>query len=282
MIRKALIPMAGLGTRMGPLGRAVPKSLFPLIDPAGRLKPIVQFVIDEARSCGVEQIGLIVAPGHVDLLRKYFTAVRKVTTGGPTDWIDAIVYINQPAPAGFGEAVARGADFIGDEPFLLLLGDHVYHADAGQPSCTKQTVQAFERHNPMAMIGVQEVSREQISMVGVCAGDVLDGRTYRCRAIVEKPDLQTAQQTLCTPGLPAGRFLAHNGIYVFTPDIFQYLTRLALEDRPMGQEMQLTDAQILLLGQNPDRYLLHLVAGSAYDTGTPAVYLNALEALRPR
>ena len=140
MITKAMIPIAGLGTRMGPLARAVPKAMFPLVDAAGRVRPVIHYILSEAYAAGARQIALIVSPGHLDLLRQYFVAARKEPDG---EVVASVEFLTQPSPMGFGEAVARGADFVGDEPFMLLLGDHVYKADPGQPSCGQQVAAAF-------------------------------------------------------------------------------------------------------------------------------------------
>ena len=289
MVRKALIPIAGLGTRMGPLARAVPKAMFPLADAALKVRPIIQFILNEARSAGVERAGLIVAPAHTDLLRKYFAAARKEPGADKLDWIE---FINQPSPMGFGEAVARGADFVGDEPFMLLLGDHVYKARHGQPSCAAQVAAAFDRTQGCAMVGMQPVGPGELSRVGVAGGQNVpprlrgerpDGdmsRIYRCRKFIEKPSLEAARKELRTPGMADDEFLAHCGIYVFAAEVFDCLSRLAGQDRPMGQEIQLADAQQMLLERRPADYWLYSIAGRAYDTGTPEGFLAAQDAMR--
>lgn len=282
MIRKALVPIAGLGTRMGPLARAVPKAMFPLVDAAGRVRPVIHHILNEARAAGAEQIGLIVSPVHLDLLRKYMTAARKEPDG---EVLGSVEFINQPSPMGFGEAVARGSDFVGDEPFLLLLGDHVYRAEEGRPSCARQAATAFEAFpSACAMIGMQPVGPDELAKVGTAGGEPVasagDGRVYRCRNFIEKPALDVARRDLLTPGLAEDRFLAHSGIYLFTPEIFDCLRRLAVQDRPMGTEIQLADAQKMLLDRQPEDYLLYRIAGRAYDTGVPGGYLAAQDALR--
>ena len=261
---------------MGPLARAVPKSMFPLVDASGSVRPVVQYIIDQACAAGVEKVALIVAPAHINLLRKYFTATRKDRTKDRA----TIEFLPQPSPMGFGEAVARGAHFVGDEPFMLLLGDHVHKSAPGADPCALQVVQAFDSRPGCAMIGMQEVDSAELPKVGAAAGEKIGDRLYRCRTFIEKPTIDQAQKELAMPDLPAGRFLAHCGIYIFQPEIFECLARLAVQDRPMGQEIQLADAQSMLLGRHSDDYYLYQIAGRAYDTGTPAGYLAAQDAIR--
>jgi UTP--glucose-1-phosphate uridylyltransferase len=276
MIRKAIIPIAGLGTRMGPLARAVPKSMFPLVDSSGVVRPVVQYIIDQACAAGVEKVGLIVAPAHINLLRKYFTATKKKQADSRV----AIEFLSQPDPMGFGEAVARGAHFVGDEPFMLLLGDHIHKSAAGADPCALQVVKAFDSQGGCAMVGMQEVDAAELPKVGTAAGQKIGPGLYRCRRFIEKPTIQQAQKELVIPDLQAGRYLAHCGIYIFQPEIFECLARLAVQDRPMGQEIQLSDAQSMLLERHSEDYYLYQIAGRAYDTGTPAGYLAAQDAIR--
>ncbi len=269
MIHRALIPIAGLGTRMGPLARVVPKAMFPLVDGRGRIRPIAHWICAEAASAGIDQVALIVSPGHLDTIRAYFAAAAGKTADLPQD----IAYI--PAePLGFGYAVLRGEEFVGGEKFLVFLGDHVYLTDPGSPSCAKQVAAAFEQYGGAAMIGMQAVGSEELPLVGVAAGQPMGGHVYRCTAMVEKPDLATARLRLATPGLGPDRFLAHCGIYAFTMAIFDCLR--AVQARiPAGQELQLASAQSLLLAGRGDDYRLTQIAGRAFDTGTPAGYAAA-------
>ncbi len=275
MITKALIPMAGLGTRMGPLARAVPKGMFPLIDPAGRVRPVVHFITEEARAAGVERVALIISPGHEDILRKYFAAANEAL---PAEAVD-IEYIVQPKPEGFGEAVARGAAFIGDDPFLLLLGDHVHKAPVGGLGCAAQVTKAFVAQDGCAMIGMQTVDEAELPRVGTAAGEEIGDRLYRCTAFIEKPKVEQARAKLRMPNLPQGQYLAHAGIYVFTPEVVECLSRLAAGTRPAGAEIQLVDAQLMLLQRHPQQYYLYHIDGRAYDTGTPTNFLLAQKAI---
>ena len=161
-----------------------------------------------------------------------------------------------------------------------MLGDHIHQADAGQPACAAQVVRAFERFGGSAMIGMQPVEADELPRVGVARGQPVDGRVYVCTDFVEKPDPLTAEERLVTPGLEAGQYLAHSGIYVFTGEIFEHLARLQLRDRPAGEEVQLADAQASLLAARAGEYRLYRLAGRALDTGNGEKYAQAFEAYR--
>jgi UTP--glucose-1-phosphate uridylyltransferase len=277
MITKAIIPLAGLGRRLGPLASVIPKAMFPLIDHEYRVMPLLQLILAQAHLAGARQIGLILSAAHTEMVRRYLVAARKA---GYADMSEEIEFIIQPSPLGFGDAVARGADFIGKDDFLVLLGDHLYVEEPGRTPCVKQVADAFAARGGAAMIGVQAVGAEQLPYVGTVGGEPIGPSVYKCTAFVEKPDLATARQRLRTPGLAEGEYLAHCGIYAFTPEIFDCLSWLASADRPAGQELGLADAQSILLKRHPDSYYLYRIDGKAYDIGIPANYAAALEALK--
>lgn len=289
VIDKAVIPVAGLGTRLRPVSAVVPKAMFPLVDPAGRLRTVLHLILAEAAAAGAGKAALIVSPGQEEMLRAYFQAARDHAsardrapgTAEDADLPEHIEYILQPKPEGFGEAVLRAAEFVGAEAgaFLLMLGDHVHLPDAGAQPCAAQVARAFDEHPCRAMIGMQPVGVAELARVGTAGGEPIGERLYRCRAFVEKPDAATARATLTTPGLADETFLAHAGIYVFTPDIFDCLRELAAAERGEGQEVQLADAQSMLLARHRQEYLLYRIAGRALDTGTPAGYAATQAAL---
>lgn len=275
MIRKALIPTGGLGTRLGPIGRVLPKAMLPLVDGRDRVRPVVHYLLSDARSAGANEAAIIVSPDGGDLIRRYLAA-----TASDDELPERIEYIIQPSPRGFGDAVLCGREFVGDEEFILFLGDHVCLACPWAEPIAAQTTGAYEETGGVAMIGMQPVGLEELPRVGVASGDVVGDRTYRCRCFVEKPDATEARRRLRTDGLGEEQFLAHCGVYVFTPEIFEHLDRLRRADRPAGEEIQLADAQSALLADHREDYYLYRIAGRAHDVGTPAGYATALEAFR--
>ncbi len=281
----AVVPVAGLATRMGPLCRAVPKALLPL--PAHDQAPpvcVLHRIRADARAAGAREAVLGVRPDHQPMLQAYIEAAREHADLPPLP--DDVEMVPQHTPAGFGDAVLLARDRVADGNMLLMLGDHVYQCH-GAPPPAVQTVEAFDRTGrPAAMIGVQDVDAAELPRVGTVRGEPLEIPTprganglYRCTAFVEKPSDQTARRTLSTPGLRQGRYLAHGGIYVFSPEIFDCLTHLAEHPIPGRDELELADAQTLLLQRQPDRYLLCHFAGRALDTGNPAGYRNAWRVL---
>ncbi len=279
MVRKALIPIAGKATRLMPITSAVPKAMFPLVNAANRIQSVLHVIYEQVISAGVEHIGIVVSPWQMDVVRQYFAAVNK---GGSEKLPVHFEYITQVSPDGFGDAVLQGLNFIGDEPFMLFLGDHVHIEDQDKPSCAFQVVTAFDSADAVAMIGMQTVSKKELSRVGVAAGVQIRQNIYRCTRFVEKPDLATARQELVIKGLPKDTFLAHCGIYIFTAEIFDCLLQVRKNAQKEGKELELADAQTELLKRYPEKYLLYSIAGQAYDIGTPSGYADAQAAFRSK
>jgi len=276
MLTKAVIPIAGTGSRMMPLSSVIPKAMLPLPCSDTSMLPVVHWILAEARSCGIEDALLIISPSQREIVERY---LDQVPQDAPPRLPRQISLTVQEKPRGFGDAVARGEDFVGKDPFMLLLGDHVYLPQSDTESCSSQVRSAFEKHQGAAMIGVQAVGCDELPRVGVPAGDPIRERTYRCTDFVEKPDQVTASKRLRTPGLGDAQFLAHCGIYVFTPEIFQCLSQLSPgSSESPGKELQLADAQSLLLERHGNDYFLYRIEGRAYDTGTPQNYAKAVAA----
>ena len=277
IVRKAVVPLAGLGSRMGPVCKAVPKAMFPLVDSRGRLRPVVHHACMEASAAGVERVALVVSAQQVDLFHRYFTAAGQAAAAELPVNVD---FITQPSPRGLGDAVMQVENFTAGEPFLLLLGDHVWVAEDRSRPCAAQVVEAYAEHRGAAMVGMQVVGSDRLSDVGVARGHLVAGNVFRCSALVEKPDLAAARERLVSPELDEDRFLAHGGIYVFTPEIFDCLRELSRAYRSAGEEVQLTDAQGILLRRHPDDYHLVRIAGRCFDAGIPSGYAEAFEAIR--
>jgi UTP--glucose-1-phosphate uridylyltransferase len=278
MIGKALIPVAGKGTRLRPLTSVVPKALFPLVDGDGRIKSVLHVICEQAIEAGGNKIGIVVSPWQDEMIRQYFAAVESEFGKLPA----VIEYITQASPKGFGDAVLQGRGFIGDEPFLLLLGDHIQLAASRKPPCSLQVAKAFDAADATAMVGMQEVSSDELSKVGAAKGVPVGQDVYRCSCIVEKPDLSTAREKLVTDGLGEDTFLAHCGIYIFSAEIFDCIAQVSATAQKRAKEVELADAQALLLKKCPERYYLYKIAGRAYDLGTPGGYADAQAVFRSR
>lgn len=273
MTGKALIPIAGLATRLLPVTGAVPKAMFPLVDSSGRITCVLHRICAEVKAAGVEQVGLIVSPAQEEICRAYFAAAS-----GAADLPQRIEYIDQEIAAGFGDAVALGSAFVGDEDFLVMLGDHVHISADGSPACAAQVAGAFDARGGAAMIGVQGVGAGELARVGAVRGDAMDAGVYRCTHFVEKPRTGEQRAALVTPGLDEGTYLAHCGIYAFTAEIFDCLAEAAAAGAP--RELELADAQSLLLERHPRDYYLLRIAGRSLDVGTPDGYAATFEEIR--
>lgn len=285
MIDTVVIPIAGLGTRMGPLTRVVPKALLPLMDRTGRLRTVLDELMMESARAGCQQAVVVVHPAHRRLVEDYLTVA-----GAPLR-----VSLTEAEPRGFGYAVLQARPIVGDRDFLLLLGDHVRRSPVGdaepprEPSALGTLAAAHERLGAAATVAMQEVGPDQLATMGIAAGEPIPSQEgqnqeasaqtglYRCRAFAEKPTLDHARRHLLTPGLMADRFLAHAGLYAFSRQIWPALEAVTAA-APIGQEVQLAAAQALLLEQCPQGYYLLRIGQRVYDTGSPAGYLEAVRA----
>ncbi|MEW6252536.1 MAG: sugar phosphate nucleotidyltransferase, partial [Planctomycetota bacterium] len=289
-VRKAVIPLAGRATRQFPASLAVPKGLFPLVDRDGLTKPIVQILAEEALDSGIEELCLVTGPGEERVYREYFrrpqpdllrtVADRRAATrmAETLATIGArLHFAEQTTPEGFGHAVYQARAFAANEPFLLLLGDHVF-ISATAERCARQVLRVFEGHDLAAVTGVQLTPESLLGMFGTIRGASVDagggagatGNTlrgvYRAELIVEKPSVDLARAQLATPGLPAGQYLSHFGLHVFGPQMFDVLERHIRDNVRHGGEVQLTPAEERLRAET-GRYWVVLVQGRRCDAG---------------
>jgi len=283
-VRKAVITAAGRGTRQYPASTAVQKEMFPLVDRDGLTKPIIQIIAEEALDSGIEEICIITQPGEESLYRDYFKRLDNdmVKSFRGKDWAileseklqglgERLHFAEQRSPEGFGHAVYQAKGFVGDEPFLLLLGDHVYISNTKE-RCARQLTRVFEQYMLDAVTGVQPTLERDLHGFGTIRGEAVDASKgiYRAQLIIEKPAIEVAREQLVTPGLPAGNYLSHFGMHVFSPRIFDSLEYLIENDLREKGEIQLTAAQEHLRQQSKDgKYWVVVSQGQRYDTGIP-------------
>ena len=255
-IRKALI------TAANPRQRTLP--LQTLIDPRGESKTALQIVLEEAAGAGIEEFGVIVCPGDESV---YADACGNLRA--------RVRFVTQPAARGYGHAVLCGREFIGDEPFLHLVGDHL-HVAQGQKSCARQLLEVAAEENA-SVSAVQPTRESQITSYGAIGGRLVSGEKpiYQIEAVLEKPTPSVAEQQLIVPGLRAGFYLCFFGLHVLGAEVFSVLEeqRAAAPDRPLG----LSPALHALASRQ--RYLAFSVAGRRYDIGAPYGLLFAQLAL---
>jgi UTP--glucose-1-phosphate uridylyltransferase len=281
-VRKAVITAAGKGTRQYPASTAVQKEMFPMVDRDGLTKPVIQIIGEEAIDSGIEEICIITQPGEESLYRDYFKRLDDdmVKAFRGKDWAileseklgafgERLHFAEQHSPEGFGHAVYQAKKFVGDEPFLLLLGDHVYISDV-KDRCARQLIKIFEQYMLDAVTGVQPTVERQLHLFGTIRGNPIDPAKgiFKAELIIEKPSIEEAREKLATPGLPAGNYLAHFGMHVFSPRIFDSLEHLIKNNLREKGEIQLTAAQEHLR-QQTEKYWAVITQGQRYDTGIP-------------
>jgi len=281
-VRKAVITAAGRGTRQYPASTAVQKEMFPLVDRDGLTKPVIQIIGEEAIESGIEELCIVTAPGEEKLYRDYFRRLddSMVKAFRGKDWAileseklaafgERLRFAEQHTPEGFGHAVYQARKFVGDEPFLLLLGDHVYISDTRE-RCAQQIIRVFEQYLLDACTSVQPTLERLLHLFGTIRSKPIEPAKgiYRAELIIEKPSIDVAREQLTTPGLPAGNYLCHFGMHVFGPRIFDSLEYLMKNNIREKGEFQLTAAQEHLRQQTDKYWVLH-VQGQRYDTGIP-------------
>ncbi len=288
-IRKAIIPIAGHGVRMMPATRAVRKALFPIVDSRGLVRPVLQLIVEEAVNAGIEEICLVTAPEDEALFRGYFSQTPGHLTsamGDRPDLLEAsrstgeltkrLSYVTQNPPRGLGDAVLCAKSWTGDEPVLIMLGDHLY-LSREERCCARQLLDAFvELQAPVS--GVIRKTAESLEYFGTIAGRPVhqsDG-LYAIDTVVEKPAINHAKEHLRVEGMPDDMYLCWFGLHAMTPDLFTCLEQIERDRDADGVELQLTDAQAMLAAHR-DFFALE-INGDHFDTGSPGGYVDTVAA----
>ena len=264
-IRKAVFPVAGLGTRFLPATKAIPKELLPIVD-----RPLIQYAVDEAREAGIEQMIFVTGRGKTALVENFDIAYELETTMSergkdlsilePTRFTPGdLITVRQQFPLGLGHAVWCARAIVGDEPFAILLPDELM---VGQPGCMAQMVEAYEEVGGN-LISVLEVPREEVSSYGVIDPGESRGALTEVRGLVEKPPVADA---------PSNKIIS--GRYILQPDVMRTLER---QEKGAGGEIQLTDAMAQMIGRQP----FHAVTfgGRRFDCGSKTGFVEATLAL---
>ncbi len=262
-LRKAVLPVAGLGTRFLPATKATAKEMLPVVD-----KPLIQYAVDEARAAGIEQFCMVTGRGKTALVEHFDIAYELEATlkerGKLRELADlreghlppgAINTVRQQEPLGLGHAIWCARAFIGDDPFAILLPDDLVLADT---PCTKQLADAYYETGG-CVLAVTEVPREHTNRYGILEVGKDDGRLVEVLGLVEKPKPELAPSNLSIIGR-----------YVLTSRVIEFLSRM---DRGAGGEVQLTDAMAKLIGLVPFHGLRY--EGRRFDCGDKVGFLEA-------
>ena len=263
MIRKAVIPAAGFGSRFLPATKSQPKEMLPVVD-----KPTIHYVVEEAVASGITDILMVIGKSKRSI-EEYFDRnfeleaeleekhkhelleeVRKISS------LANIYFVWQKEMKGLGDAVAYARSHIGNEPFALLLGDTILHSDSARP-VTRQLIDVYNDKNA-SVVSLEEVPAEKVSRYGIMSGKQEADRLYRVNDFIEKPAQGTEPSRL-----------AFAGRYVFTPEIFDYL----VETKPgKNNEIQLTDAMRQMVQERP--MYGWQIDGRRYDIGNRLDYIK--------
>ena len=260
-VRKAVFPVAGLGTRLLPATKSIPKEMVTIVD-----RPLIQYAVDEAREAGVEQLIFVTGRGKSALVDYFDQAYELQATlkakGKSLDPIEPsnarfgeVVSVRQQQPLGLGHAVWCARHIVGDEPFAVLLPDELM---LGKPGCLAQMVEAYDRVGGN-IVAALEVPDSETHKYGVIDPGATDGRLTEIRGMVEKPASGTAPSNLMLPGR-----------YILQPDVMRALDA---QETGAGGEIQLTDAMAKVIGTQP--FHAYRFDGERYDCGSAAGFVIA-------
>ena len=262
-LRKAVLPVAGLGTRFLPATKAMAKEMLPVVD-----KPLIQYAIEEAREAGIEQFCLVTGRGKTALIDHFDVAYELEATlreRGKSDLIamldtmkvqpGSITTVRQQVPHGLGHAIWCARAFIGEDPFAILLPDDLVLSDT---SCLKQLADAYAGTGGN-VVAVAEVPHDQTNKYGILRVGHDDGRMVEVLGLVEKPRPEDAPSNLSVIGR-----------YILLPEVLEHLSRM---ERGSGGEVQLTDAMAKMIGHTPFHGLRY--EGRRFDCGDKIGFLEA-------
>ncbi len=268
-IRKAVFPVAGLGTRFLPATKAIPKELLPIVD-----RPLIQYAVDEAREAGIEQIIFVTGRGKTAIVEHFDVAFELEATmrerGKDMSVLDAtratpgdIITVRQQVPLGLGHAIWCARAIVGDDPFAILLPDELMVGPkGGGPGCMKQMVEAYNEVGGN-LISVLEVPMEEVSSYGVIDPGTSNGALTQVLGLVEKPPVDQA---------PSNKIVS--GRYILQPEVMR---TLETQGKGAGGEIQLTDAMAKMIGTQPFNAVTF--AGKRYDCGSKLGFVEATLAL---
>jgi UTP--glucose-1-phosphate uridylyltransferase len=260
-VRKAVFPVAGLGTRLLPATKSIPKEMLTIVD-----KPLIQYAVDEAREAGIEQMIFVTGRGKSSLVDYFDVAFElEQAIGAKGKSLDVlapsraafgeVVAVRQQQPLGLGHAVWCARDIVGDEPFAVLLPDELM---LGKPNCLAQLMATYDKVGGN-VVAALEVPDSETHRYGVIDPGASDGRLTEIRGMVEKPAAGAAPSNLVLPGR-----------YILQPEVMR---QLDLQERGAGGEIQLTDAMARLIGKQP--FHAWTFEGARYDSGSEAGFVIA-------
>jgi UTP-glucose-1-phosphate uridylyltransferase/mevalonate kinase len=285
-VRKAVIPAAGFGTRLFPATKATKKELFPIVDRDGIAKPAILLIVEEALNAGIEEVIIIVQEHDLEAFRSFFNVQITIENYNKLprrsqEYAQRILEMGrhvtfaiQSTQEGFGHAVYCASEAVGNEPFLLMLGDHLY-LSCGEVSCARQLIEAYNKHR-ISVLGLRRTPEDQIANFGTATGVwIEENRVLNVTEFAEKPTVDYARNNLRVPGVPDVEYLTVFGQYIIKPQLFDYLEEHITNNVRERGEFQLTSALDRL--RREDGFLGLMMDGQRYDIGLPEYYLETLQ-----
>ncbi len=284
--RKVVIPAAGFGTRLFPASKATRKELFPVIGEDGVARPAILCLVEEAFDSGASEVCIVVQREDVELFESFFNSpldikhYNKLSQASRTyqnrimELGSRTAVIAQEHQEGLGHAVHTARSWVGKEPFLLMLGDHLYRSHTEFP-CTRQLLDIYEKYQKN-VVGLRRTPASLIGRFGTVAGLWLDREegVLDITEFAEKPSLDYAQERLRVDGLEEDEFLTLFGLYVIGPSVFEVLKDHIGQNLRVGGEFQLTSALDVLRGE--EGFLGYVIEGDRFDIGLPLSYLETI------
>lgn len=286
-IRKAIIPAAGFGTRLFPATKAVKKELFPVIDQTGRVKPAILLIVEELLNAGLEEIGIIVQPRDKEIFEDFFHRSIEIEHFNKLSIRDQhyleslhaigekVILLCQEEQKGFGHAIYCARHWLGKDPFLINLGDHLF-TSSEERSCTQQLLDVYDKIG-LSIVGLKPEPAEKISNFGCVTGrwseehgqGILDLSEF-----VEKPTIDYAREKLVTENLSPEYYLTLAGQYILTPLVFQYLKEHIQSNFLERGEYQLTSC--LEKVRKEEGFYGYVINGKRFDIGKPELYRQTM------
>lgn len=284
-VRKAVIPVAGFGTRLYPASKAVKKDFLPVLDKDGLFKPVLMVLLEQLMQSGIEEVCLIIGEGERPLYEAFFAPMadenydklsqdKQAYENRLVEIGKKIHYVYQKERKGFGHAVYQSREFASGEPVLLLLGDMIYDSFIGE-TCSSQLIKCYEAYG-LPVVSMHEVPKEQVVHYGIMHGvwEHTDERDMRLDCIVEKPTVDYAQENLAVKTKEGSRYFAVFGQYILTEDVYKVLEDNIRNNKLSRGEIQLTDALEQVRAESG--MMGCRIKGRSYDVGLPQMYVDTV------
>lgn len=287
-VRKAVIPAAGFGTRLFPATKATKKELFPVVDRDGIAKPAILLIVEEALDAGMDEVIIIVQEDDLDDFKRFFNVQVSIENFNKLprhfqEYSQRLLEIGQKVKfaiqrtqEGLGHAVYSARELIGNEPFLLMLGDHLYRSDS-ERSCARQLVDAYNQRGT-SVIGLRSTPENMLANFGTVTGVWMEDNLLNITEFAEKPTVDYARANLRVSNIPDGEYLTVFGQYIIKPQLFSYLEEHINNNVRERGEFQLTSALDRL--RREDGFMGLMIDGQRFDIGLPDYYLETLRTFR--